>query len=130
MKRQQLLLQPLKQTKKKQNLQQLQQLMFVKNSQCHKSMLMPLRFMSLKQRQRAEIAQAEQVLKNVNKRDRGNNSYQDNEADKNVKISDLNNLSEAQITDLSLYASSLINQIRTAFGTTQTSVSKGSVLAS
>lgn len=77
----------------------------------------------------AEIAQAEQVLKNVNKRDRGNNSYQDNEADKNVKISDLNNLSEAQITDLSLYASSLINQIRTAFGTTQTSVSKGSVLA-
>ena len=49
--------------------------------------------------------------------------------DKNVKISDLNNLSEAQITDLSLYASSLINQIRTAFGTTQTSVSKGSVLA-
>ena len=77
----------------------------------------------------AEIAQAEQVLKNVNKRDRGNNSYQDNEADKNVKISDLNNLSETQITDLSLYASSLINQIRTAFGTTQTSVSKGSVLA-
>ena len=68
-------------------------------------------------------------MKNVNKRDRGNNSYQDNEADKNVKISDLNNLSEAQITDLSLYASSLINQIRTAFGTTQTSVSKGSVLA-
>ena len=65
----------------------------------------------------AEKAQAEQVLKNVNKRDRGNNSYQDNEADKNVKISDLNNLSEAQITDLSLYASSLINQIRTAFGT-------------
>ncbi len=55
-------------------------------------------------------------MKNVNKRDRGNNSYQDNEADKNVKISDLNNnLSEAQITDLSLYASSLINQIRTAF---------------
>ena len=77
----------------------------------------------------AEKAQAEQVLKNVNKRDRGNNSYQDNEADKNVKISDLNNLSETQITDLSLYASSLINQIRTAFGTTQTSVSKGSVLA-
>ena len=38
----------------------------------------------------AEKAQAEQVLKNVNKRDRGNNSYQDNEADKNVKISDLN----------------------------------------
>lgn len=30
---------------------------------------------------------------------------------------------------MSLYASSLINQIRTAFGTTQTSVSKGSVLA-
>ena len=37
--------------KKKQNLQQLQQLMFVKNSQCHKSMSMLLRFMSLKQRQ-------------------------------------------------------------------------------
>lgn len=77
----------------------------------------------------AEKAQAEQTLKNVNKRDRSNNSYQDNEADKNVTISDLNNLSEAQITDLSLYASSLVNQIRTAFGTTQTSVSKGSVLA-
>ena len=46
-----------------------------------------------------------------------------------MTISDLNNLSEAQITDLSLYASSLVNQIRTAFGTTQTSVSKGSVLA-
>lgn len=77
----------------------------------------------------AEKAQAEQTLKNVNKRDRSNNSYQDNEADKNVTISNLNNLSEAQMTDLSLYASSLINQIRTAFGTTQTSVSKGSVLA-
>ena len=45
----QLLLQPLKQLRKKQNLQQLQQLMFVKNSQCHKSMSMLLRFMSLKQ---------------------------------------------------------------------------------
>ena len=68
-------------------------------------------------------------MKDVNKRDRENNKYQDNEADKNITISDLNNLSEAQITDLSLYASSLINQIRTAFGTTQTSVSKGSVMA-
>ena len=76
-----------------------------------------------------EKYQAEQTLKDVNKRDRENNKYQDNEADKNITISDLNNLSEAQITDLSLYASSLINQIRTAFGTTQTSVSKGSVLA-
>ncbi|MCY7011592.1 SEC10/PgrA surface exclusion domain-containing protein, partial [Streptococcus vestibularis] len=76
-----------------------------------------------------EKYQAEQTLKDVNKRDRENNKYQDNEADKNITISDLNNLSEAQITDLSLYASSLINQIRTAFGTTQTSVSKGSVMA-
>ncbi len=63
---------------------------------------MLLRFMSLKQRPQQKKLKAEQVLKNVNKRDRGNNSYQDNEADKNVKISDLNNLSEAQITDLSL----------------------------
>ena len=76
-----------------------------------------------------EKYQAEQTLKDVNKRDRENNKYQDNEADKNITISDLNKLSEAQITDLSLYASSLINQIRTAFGTTQTSVSKGSVMA-
>lgn len=76
-----------------------------------------------------EKYQAEQTLKDINKRDRENNKYQDNEADKNITISDLNNLSEAQITDLSLYASSLINQIRTAFGTTQTSVSKGSVMA-
>ena len=41
----------------------------------------------------------------------------------------MNKLSEAQITDLSLYTSSLINQIRSAFGTTETSVSKGSVMA-
>ena len=61
--------------------------------------------------------------------DRENNKYQDNEADKNITISDLNKLSEAQITDLSLYTSSLINQIRSAFGTTETSVSKGSVMA-
>ena len=76
-----------------------------------------------------EKVQAEQTLKDVNKRDRENNKYQDNEADKNITISDLNKLSEAQITDLSLYASSLINQIRSAFGTTETSVSKGSVMA-
>lgn len=76
-----------------------------------------------------EKYQAEQTLKDVNKRDRENNKYQDNEADKNITISDLNKLSEAQITDLSLYASSLINQIRSAFGTTETSVSKGSVIA-
>ena len=76
-----------------------------------------------------EKVQAEQTLKDVNKRDRENNKYQDNEADKNIIISDLNKLSEAQITDLSLYTSSLINQIRSAFGTTETSVSKGSVMA-
>lgn len=76
-----------------------------------------------------EKYQAEQILKDVNKRDRENNKYQDNEADKNITISDLNKLSEAQITDLSLYTSSLINQIRSAFGTTETSVSKGSVMA-
>ena len=68
-------------------------------------------------------------MKDVNKRDRENNKYQDNEADKKITISDLNKLSEAQITDLSLYTSSLINQIRSAFGTTETSVSKGSVMA-
>lgn len=76
-----------------------------------------------------EKYQAEQTLKDVNKRDRENNKYQDNEADKKITISDLNKLSEAQITDLSLYTSSLINQIRSAFGTTETSVSKGSVMA-
>ena len=76
-----------------------------------------------------EKYQAEQTLKDVNKCDRENNKYQDNEADKNITISDLNKLSEAQITDLSLYTSSLINQIRSAFGTTETSVSKGSVMA-
>ena len=76
-----------------------------------------------------EKYQAEQTLKDINKRDRENNKYQDNEADKNITISDLNKLSEAQITDLSLYTSSLINQIRSAFGTTETSVSKGSVMA-
>lgn len=76
-----------------------------------------------------EKYQAEQTLKDINKRDRENNKYQDNEADKNITISDLNKLSEAQITDLSLYTSSLINQIRSAFGTTETSVSKGSVIA-
>ena len=76
-----------------------------------------------------EKYQAEQTLKDVNKRDRENNKYQDNEADKNITINDLNKLSEAQITDLSLYTSSLINQIRSAFGTTETSVSKGSVIA-
>ena len=103
--------------------------MFVKKFSVSQEYVNALKIHESKTATAAEKAQAEQVLKNVNKRDRGNNSYQDNEADKNVKISDLNNLSEAQITDLSLYASSLINQIRTAFGTTQTSVSKGSVLA-
>ncbi len=44
-----------------------------------------------------------------------------------MTISDVNNLSEATITELSLFASDLMNQVRTKFGTPLTAVTTSSV---
>ena len=70
------------------------------------------------------------TLKDLNSVELTNNSYVSNENDKSVVITDLNNLSEEVRTNLSLFASDLINQIRTQFGTQLTSVTSSSVEAS
>lgn len=70
------------------------------------------------------------TLKDLNSAELANNSYASNENDKSVVITDLNNLSEEVRTNLSLFASDLINQIRTQFGTQLTSVTSSSVEAS
>lgn len=74
--------------------------------------------------------QAEATLKAVNAKNRDANNYKSNENDKKVVISDLNNLSEEVHTDLSLFASDLVNQIHAAFGTPATKVTKTSLAVS
>ena len=54
------------------------------------------------------------------------NSFKSNANDKATKV-DANNLTTEQITELSLYASDLLNQIRERFGTPKTVVTKGMV---
>ena len=54
------------------------------------------------------------------------NSFKSNVNDKAITV-DANNLTTEQITELSLYASDLLNQIRERFGTPKTVVTKGMV---
>lgn len=54
------------------------------------------------------------------------NVFKDN-ANDDKTVLDTNNLSESVRTELSLFASDLVNQIRKAFGTTPTSVTKGAL---
>lgn len=53
--------------------------------------------------------------------------FNSNPDDKNVVFSDINNIPTEYLTEFSLYMSDLINDIRSAFGTIKTAVSKGSV---
>lgn len=69
-------------------------------------------------------------LKDINQSLREANIYKSNENDKAITLTDLNNLSTETLTELSLFASDLVNQIRAKFGTTQTVVTADSVLAS
>lgn len=69
-------------------------------------------------------------LKEINQALRDSNVYKSNDNDKAITLTDLNNLSTETLTELSLFASELINQIRTKFGTSQTVVTADSVLAS
>uniref|UniRef100_UPI00048425B5 SEC10/PgrA surface exclusion domain-containing protein n=1 Tax=Streptococcus porci TaxID=502567 RepID=UPI00048425B5 len=57
---------------------------------------------------------------------RSKNVFKANENDDKTVL-DTNNLSESVRTELSLFASDLVNQIRKAFGTTPTSVTKGAL---
>lgn len=66
-------------------------------------------------------------LKEINEGLRAANTYKSNANDKLVTISDVNNLSEATITELSLFASDLMNQVRAKFGTPLTAVTTSSV---
>ncbi|HEL2244132.1 SEC10/PgrA surface exclusion domain-containing protein [Streptococcus suis] len=66
-------------------------------------------------------------LKALNASLRAANTYKSNANDKLVTISDVNNLSEATITELSLFASDLMNQVRAKFGTPLTAVTTSSV---
>ncbi|MGU7965755.1 SEC10/PgrA surface exclusion domain-containing protein [Streptococcus suis] len=66
-------------------------------------------------------------LKALNASLRAANTYKSNANDKLVTISDVNNFSEATITELSLFASDLMNQVRTKFGTPLTAITTSSV---
>lgn len=66
-------------------------------------------------------------LKALNASLRAANTYKSNANDKLGTISDVNNLSEATITELSLFASDLMNQVRAKFGTPLTAVTTSSV---
>lgn len=66
-------------------------------------------------------------LKALNASLRAANTYKSNANDKLVTISDVNNLSAATITELSLFASDLMNQVRAKFGTPLTAVTTSSV---
>lgn len=59
--------------------------------------------------------------------EREKNNYISSDADKKIKISDINNLSDDQIQDLSLFAAGLINNLRDQLGWKDISVTKGSV---
>ncbi|HEM3560272.1 TPA: SEC10/PgrA surface exclusion domain-containing protein [Streptococcus suis] len=78
----------------------------------------------------AEYNQAVSKLKDINQSLREANIYKSNDNDKAITLTDLNNLSTETLTELSLFASDLVNQIRAKFGTTQTVVTADSVLAS
>ena len=65
-------------------------------------------------------------LQQANQENIGLNKYKSNLNDKKI-IVDPNNLTKEQITELSLFASDLLNQIRERFGTNKTVVSSGMI---
>ncbi|MGQ7556077.1 SEC10/PgrA surface exclusion domain-containing protein [Streptococcus suis] len=69
-------------------------------------------------------------LKEINEGLRAANTYKSNANDKLIVIEDVNNMSDELLTELSLFASDLVNQVRAKFGTVSTSVTTSSVKAS
>ncbi|MGQ7509426.1 SEC10/PgrA surface exclusion domain-containing protein [Streptococcus suis] len=69
-------------------------------------------------------------LKEINEGLRAANTYKSNANDKLIMIEDVNNMSDELLTELSLFASDLVNQVRAKFGTVSTSVTTSSVKAS
>ena len=59
------------------------------------------------------------LLSQLGKQLISNNSYKTNTADENEIISDVNNLTQAQREDITLFTVDLLNQLRKAFGTTE-----------
>lgn len=78
----------------------------------------------------AAYDQALKDLKAINKAGLELNAFKSNPEDANIVLPDVNNLSEDIRTNLSLFTSDLVNQIRTAFGTPKTDVTKSSVAIS
>ena len=68
----------------------------------------------------------ESILKSVNQENLDLNKFKGNANDKAISV-DANNLTTEQMTELSLFASDLLNQIRERFGTPKTVVTKGMV---
>ena len=68
----------------------------------------------------------ESILKSVNQENLNLNKFKGNVNDKAISV-DANNLTTEQMTELSLFASELLNQIRERFGTPKTVVTKGMV---
>ena len=68
----------------------------------------------------------ESILKSVNQENLNLNKFKGNANDKAISV-DANNLTTEQMTELSLFASVLLNQIRERFGTPKTVVTKGMV---
>ena len=68
----------------------------------------------------------ESILKSVNQENLNLNKFKGNANDKVISV-DANNLTTEQMTELSLFASDLLNQIRERFGTPKTVVTKGMV---
>ena len=68
----------------------------------------------------------ESILKSVNQENLNLNKFKGNDNDKAISV-DANNLTTEQMTELSLFASDLLNQIRERFGTPKTVVTKGMV---
>ena len=66
----------------------------------------------------------ESILKSVNQENLNLNKFKENANDKAISV-DVNNLTTEQMTELSLFASDLLNQIRERFGTPKTIVTKG-----
>ena len=66
----------------------------------------------------------ESILKSVNQENLNLNKFKGNANDKAISV-DANNLTTEQMTELSLFASDLLNQIRDRFGTPKTVVTKG-----
>ena len=66
----------------------------------------------------------ESILESVNQENLNLNKFKGNDTDKDISV-DANNLTTEQMTELSLFASDLLNQIRDRFGTPKTVVTKG-----